>query len=108
MEGSEAWESAPVATSDRKVWGKGKLWQHNLTLLAAAGSRRAEAWKKGRPALPAGPYLVKVYVDATGKLAKDWKVPLTSEDFAGQAEFRANWREGYGGLTAIDARKVRR
>ena len=30
--------------SDRMVWGKGKLWQHTLTLLAAQGSERAKAW----------------------------------------------------------------
>ncbi|MEI7688556.1 MAG: hypothetical protein WCL32_26415, partial [Planctomycetota bacterium] len=28
------WEPRPIATSDRQVWGKGQLWQHNLTLLA--------------------------------------------------------------------------
>ena len=37
-----AWEKSPVAISDRGVWGKGKLWQHNLALLAEKGSTRAK------------------------------------------------------------------
>ena len=32
-EKAKAWEADPVAVSDRVVFGKGKLWQHNLTLL---------------------------------------------------------------------------
>ena len=32
------WEAKPTATTDRKVWGGGKLWQHNLTLLTAPES----------------------------------------------------------------------
>ena len=39
----KAWRAEPVATSDRMVWGKGKLWQHTLTLLAPAGYVYLEA-----------------------------------------------------------------
>jgi hypothetical protein len=102
------WEKEPVATSDRVVFGKGRLWQHTLTLLAPAGSERAKGWSKGKPALPAGKYLVKVYVDATGKAAKDWKTSLGANEFTGEAEFQAQWREGYGAMTVVDASKVRK
>ena len=88
--------------SDRVVWGKGKLWQHNLTLLAAKGSERAKAWR-GTPSLPAGKYLVKVYLDADGRLAKDWTATLGDADFAGQGEFAAKWPAGYGAMTAVNA-----
>src|SRR5262249_44049997 len=71
-EKAKGWEATPVAVSDRTVSGQGRLWQHNLTLLAEPGSDRAKAWRAGTPALPAGRYLVRVYVDAGGKLAKDW------------------------------------
>ena len=37
----KVWEKEPIATSDRKVWGKGKQWQHNLTLLASKPARSA-------------------------------------------------------------------
>ena len=100
---AKAWEAAPVAVSDRVVSGKAKLWQHSLTLLAAKGSDRATAWRTGTPSLPPGKYLVKVYLDRGGKLAKDWQATLGDADFAGQSEFQAKWREGYGAMTVVGA-----
>ena len=106
-EKAKAWEADPLAASDRVVWGKGKLWQHTLTLLAAKGSERAKGWRE-KPALAEGKYLLKVYVDADGKLAKDWTATLGADDFAGQVEVRAKWKEGYGAMTAVDAGGVKR
>jgi hypothetical protein len=103
-----AWEKDPVATSDRVVWGKGKLWQHTVTLLAPAGSDRAKEWAKGKPALPPGKYLVKVYVDGGEKLKKDWTAKLGADEFVGQAEFQARWQAGYGSMTVVDAARVKR
>jgi hypothetical protein len=103
-----SWEKEPVATSDRVVWGKGKLWQHTLTLLAAPGSARAKAWARGKPALPPGKYLVKVYVDAADKVRKDWRSKLGRDEFVGQVEVQARWGEGYNAMTAADAGRVRK
>jgi len=105
---SQAWEHDPIATTDRKVWGMGKLWQHTLTLLAAKDSVRAKRWKDGAPALERGKYLVKVYVDLTGRLANDWQSTLGNDDFAGQAEIVSDWKEGYGDMTVIDAAGVKK
>ena len=102
-EDKKAWEAEPIATSDRVVWGKGKLWQHNLTLLAARKSGRSVAWSKGKPTLPRGRYLVTVSVDRDGKLGKDWTRGLTADDYAGQVEVTSAWPEGYGKMTALDA-----
>jgi mono/diheme cytochrome c family protein len=102
------WESEPVASSDRGVWGKGKLWQHTVTLQAAEGSDRAAAWKTGKPSLPKGRYLLKVYVDTQDRLANDWKAVLGNKDFAGQVEISSDWREGYGQMTSADAENVRK
>jgi hypothetical protein len=101
-----AWEDAPVATSDRLVAAKPRLWQHNLTLLAVPGSARARGWQSGRPALANGKYLAKVYVDQAGRLAKDWRAELGESDFVGDVEFDARWRDGYGGMTAASATKL--
>jgi hypothetical protein len=103
-----AWEKEPVATTDRVVFGKGKLWQHTLTLLAPPGSDRANEWQKGKPTLPPGKYLVKVYVDAAEKGKKDWKVAPGAEEYVGQAEFQARWAEGYGAMTVVDASRVKK
>lgn len=102
----KAWEAEPVATSDRLVASKFRLWQHTLTLLAGRNTERAKTWKAGRPALPPGRYLVKVRVDAGGRLARDWKATLGDADFVGQAELTASWPEGYGKMTVLDARRL--
>jgi len=104
----KAWGDAPVAVSDRVVSGKGRLWQHNLTLLAAKDSDRAKAWRAGGPALLDGRYLLKVYLDAGGKLTRDWQATLGDDEFVGQVEFAARWRGGYGAMTAVDAGQVRK
>jgi len=96
------WEDFPIAVSDRPVNGKMKLWQHNLTLLSAKNLERAEEFRK-RAALPEGKYLVKIYVDAEEKLAKDWKAVLTEKEFAGQIEVQSAWKPGYGSMTAVTA-----
>lgn len=102
------WDSKPTATTDRKVWGGGKLWQHNLTLLTAPDSDDAKKWKAGKPILAPGKYLVKVYLDADDKLAKDWKAELSEADFVGQAVVESKWPSGYGNMTMIDGAKVKK
>jgi hypothetical protein len=103
-----AWEKEPTATTDRVVWGKGKLWQHTVTVLAAPGSERAKVWATSKPALPPGKYLVKVYVDSAGKAKNDWKARLGSDEYVGQAEFQTRWAEGSGAMTVVDASRVKK
>lgn len=102
------WEREPIATTDRVVWGKGKLWQHTLTLLAAPGSDRAQSWEKRKPSLPPGKYLVKVYVDSGDKAKANWQSKLGDDEFVGQTEFQARWAEGYGSMTVVDASRVKK
>ena len=106
-EKTKAWEKNPIATTDRKVWGQGKIFQHTLNLLAAKNSDRARAFQN-KAALERGRYLVKVYVDLKGRLANDWKTVLGESDYVGQAEVTSDWREGYGAMTVIDASRVKK
>ena len=103
-----AWETEPVATSDRVSSAKARLWQHTVTLLAAPGSGRAQAWAKGKPGLPAGKYLVKVYVSPDDTLKKDWKAKPGADEYVGEIEIQAQWREGYGAMTVADAAQAKR
>ena len=102
------WETEPIATSDRGVWGKGKLWQHSLVLLAAKGSERARSWSKGRPALPPGRYLLKVYVDTNERLKADWNSTLDERDFVGETVIESKWPSGYGRMTTVEAARIRK
>ncbi|MFT5325154.1 MAG: hypothetical protein ACI8P0_003021, partial [Planctomycetaceae bacterium] len=80
----EGWSKHRVASSDRLVFGKGKLWQHSLSLTAQRGSEWADEMNSKR--LSAGRYLVKLYIDQTGKLQKDFRAELGDEEFVGQVE----------------------
>lgn len=105
----QQWSTRPIATTDRANFGKGRLWQHNLTLLsyapkARAGYPKANAPKAApQPTLAPGRYLLKAYVDGTGKTGGAAGKPLDDSDFAGQTEFEAKWNPGYGAMTVVDA-----
>lgn len=105
----QTWSARPIATTDRANFAKGRLWQHNLTLLSyptrgrpgAANSNAPQA--NGPATLAPGRYLLKAYVDGTGKTGGPAGKPLDDSDYAGQAEFEAKWRPGYGAMTVVDA-----
>jgi len=106
-EAAKSWEADPIATSDRVVFGKGKVWQHTLTLLAEPSSKRSRMWDR-KAFLPVGKYLAKVYVDSEGKVKKDWKAKLGDAEFVGQVEVQSRWTEGYGAMTVADGGKVKK
>jgi hypothetical protein len=105
---SSAWETKPIAISDRGVWAKGKLWQHNLGLLADKDSERAGLWSRSGAGLPAGKYLLKVHVDVRGRLKSDWNATLGEAELVGEAVVESGWPKGYGRMTAIEAGQLRR
>ena len=107
-ESKKSWETSPCAISDRAVFGKGKLWQHNLVLEAVPDSPRAGALRGAKGSLPAGRYVVRVHVDLQGRLEKDWKATLGKADFMGEKEIDGRWPEGYGNMTSIDAQALKR
>ena len=92
------WSKDRWATSDRQVFGKGKLWQHSLSVTAPRDSARAQELL-AKPTLPPGKYLVKIYVDKTGRLEQDWQAELGDSDFVGQVEVDSRWPGGYGSMT---------
>jgi hypothetical protein len=93
----DGWSEHRVASSDRLVFGKGKLWQHSLSLTAPRGSQWTEEMKSKR--LPGGRYLIKLYIDETGKLQKDFRAELGEDEFVGQVEVESKWPVGYGSMT---------
>ena len=90
-----------------QTWGKGKLWQHTHPARRAGFDTR-EGVVNGKPALPPGRYLLKVYVDGDGRLAKaTCTAALGEADYVGQVEVRGAWKEGYNQMTVADAGKVK-
>ena len=59
-----------------------------------------------KASLPAGKYLVRVFVDRKGRQFKDWNATLGQDEYVGEVEFQANWREGYGGMTSVSVAKI--
>ena len=100
------WEFEPIAISDRGVWGKGKLWQHNLALLAQKDSERAPQWSRTAPSLPAGRYLLKVHVDVEERLKWDWNSTLGDTEFIGETVIESKWPKGYGKMTVVEASRL--
>lgn len=108
----QAWSTHPIASTDRANFGKGRLWQHTLTLMLhpeeikntppPAGGAGISG-KLSLAGLPPGKYLLKAYVDRAGKKSADWTTKLDDSDYAGQTEFDAKWNPGYGAMTVVDA-----
>ncbi|GIW79596.1 MAG: hypothetical protein KatS3mg105_1403 [Gemmatales bacterium] len=94
------WSEARWATGDRAVFGKGGLWQQQLSVTAPRGSERARELRR-RPRLPAGRYLARIYIDHNQKLAKNPFAELDQKDFIGAVEFTTNWPVGFGNMTVI-------
>lgn len=93
------WSEFRVATSDRPIFGKGNLWQHSFSLTAPRGSKWAAEIESQR--LPPGRYLVKLYIDQTGKQQQDFTTVLGANEFVGQVEVESRWPAGYGRMTVV-------
>jgi hypothetical protein len=93
------WSEFRVATSDRPVFGKGNLWQHSLSLTAPRVSKWADEIRSEQ--LPPGRYLVKLYIDQTGKLQKNFTAEIGDDEFVGQVELESQWPAGYGRMTVV-------
>ena len=104
-EGTGTFSKSPIAESDRRVWGKGRLWQHNLLLRGPKGSPLAKQLRESRR-LPEGRYLVQLFCDANDELAEDWEVELTdSRFFVGDLELTTDWPVGYQQMTVVQPPK---
>ncbi|WLD11799.1 hypothetical protein [Planctellipticum variicoloris] len=95
----DRWSADRWASSDRQVYGKGRLWQHSLSLTAPRNAARVADWKT-RPALPPGEYLVRIRVDQTGKYPNPAAKPLDDSDLVGEVVVDSRWPTGYGAMTA--------
>jgi hypothetical protein len=96
----DRWSDERWATSDRPVFGKGKLWQHSLSLTAPRESERGRQIGQINR-LPQGKYLIKVYVDRSEKLAREESTALGADDLIGEVQVESAWPEGYQKMTVV-------
>ena len=94
----QQWSASRCATADRAVAGDRELWQNHLTLTAPRGDALADELLKSR-LLPAGRYLLRLYVDKEGKLQSQYPYELGKGEFVGQIEITSAWVTGYGSMT---------
>lgn len=93
------WSAHRVATSDRAIFGKGGLWQHNLSLVALRDSAWAKNINEGK--LPPGRYKAVLLLDRAGRLKEQYESQLGHDDQVGEIEFESKWPAGYGNMTVL-------
>ena len=100
-----SWEPEPIAFTQGLVTPR-RMVNGALFLLSPRG--KAASFDVHRPALSPGKYLVKAYVDSQRRLAKDPALMLGPDEFMGQAEIEAQWREGFPQAEILSAAKLRK
>jgi len=99
------WADTPAAVADRYVYPPSPAWQQHLSLFAPRSSSRAKELRApGRDALqllPRGKCLMKVYVDQTQRLKREYPTQVGAKEYVGEFVFEPAWTIGYGGMTTV-------
>lgn len=88
------WSESRWATAENPIVGKRKMWQSMVVAVAPRDSKRAKEMKPNTP-LPAGRYLIKIYIDRKDKTKDDRDYVLGKTEFYGQVETQGEWKAGY-------------
>lgn len=87
------WAKQRVATADGPV-GKQQQWQNIVAVVAPRGSAAAREALRTRQ-LPAGRYLMRVYVDRHDQRRENADYKFTPADMLGEIEIQGDWPPGY-------------
>jgi len=88
------WSKTAWGTADGPINGKQRVWQSMVFATAPRDSARAPELTENQP-LPAGRYLLKIYVDQEEKCKADRDYELGEAEFYGQVEADGEWKPGY-------------
>lgn len=99
------WEPEPIAFTQGTVTPRHMV---NGMLVLLSSPDKANELDSNGAALSAGKYLIKAYADSQHRLANDPALLLSKEDFAGQAEIQAQWREGFPQAEMLSADKLQK
>jgi hypothetical protein len=100
------WSETPWGTAESPINGKQNIWQNMVFAIARRGTKRAAEMQKGQGAqLPAGRYLVKIYVDRDNRVSTDRDYELGESELIGQVEIDGDWPIGYQPPKIVQAPK---
>jgi hypothetical protein len=102
---TSAWDPEPVAFTQGIVTPRRMV---NGTMFLLASSEQANELDSTGAALAPGKYLVKVYVDWQQRLASDPSLLLGKDEYCGQAEIEAQWREGFQQAELLSAERLQK
>ncbi len=88
------WSSEPVASVDGGVNPQNNMFQGVPFAILPRTMEIAKEVERRRQ-LPGGRYLVRLYVDRDGEVARNRDYELTAKDFVGEVEFDGDWPPGY-------------
>jgi hypothetical protein len=98
-------DSELKAAADRYVFPPGNSWQQHLSLVAERNSARAKQLQDPDRKIPKllapGKYRLKVYVDRTDRLIREYPTQPGPEEFVREFEIEAKWQPGYGQMTVV-------
>ena len=69
-------------------------------MIAPRGSALAEEIRR-TPKLPPGRYLLRIFVDRTGRLQKEYPAELGPDDIVGETVVESRWPAGFGRKTVV-------
>jgi hypothetical protein len=91
--------------ADRYVYPPSNAWQQHLSLFAPRNSERAErlraADRDALQLLSEKKWLVKVYVDQTERLKREYPTQVGAKEYVGEFVIEPTWTVGYGGMTTV-------
>jgi hypothetical protein len=102
----ESWVTEPIAFTQGTITPR-QFINGMLFLLAPKSSEQPKKWSAKGVSLEPGKYLIKAYLDKTGRLAKDPTQLLGLDDFVGQAEIQARWNEGFREAEIVAGEKLK-
>jgi hypothetical protein len=90
------WSESPVAIGDGPVAGKRQAWQSVVFGLTPRSTKPTQDFSQPvKTPLPAGRYLIKIYLDREKRATEDRDYELGEKDFFAQVETDGPWPPGY-------------
>lgn len=90
------WSKTPSGSAENPINAERKMWQSMVSVVAQRGTSRADELRhENNVRLPAGRYLIRIYIDQKGAAEKDRDRLWTDDDLHAEVEIDGEWQPGY-------------